>query len=245
MNLEQFCLGFQGFLEEKPTYPRLLKEGQLFLKELVGDPFWFREILKKIILDPEFINLQKDSVFENEITLYRSPDRAFSVLAYLWEAQSSTPIHDHGSWGIIGALTQRIQEKKYRRLDDGKKEGVGEIQEISSRWIEPGDTTYVLPLDEGIHRMEAAADRGSITISIYGESLRKGYIHFFDASRRKVIRAYPPKLYKKVLAIRSLGTIREPWAKELLAAGILHSVPDPLKEEYQQSLNMLKSPISE
>jgi len=240
MNLEQFCLRFHALLEQRPALPRLIEEGQPLFGELVSDPGWFQNFLKKLILDRDFLNTQEEAIYPNEFTLYRSPDRSFSVLGYFWEPHTSSSIHDHGSWGIVGALFHRVRETKYRRIDDGKVEGHAELEKTSSEVIEPGGLAHVLPLNAGIHEMEAVTGEGSMTVSVYGRSIRKGYIQFFDPGPQKVRRIYPPKLLKKMLAIRALGSISESWAEELLTAPIPQPVPDYLQKEYQKALSRLQ-----
>jgi predicted metal-dependent enzyme (double-stranded beta helix superfamily) len=233
MNLEKFCLRFQALLEEKPGTSQLMDVGLKLLGELLSDPGWFQEIFKKLLMDPGFLNRQPTSVYRNEITLHRSPAQSFSVLAYIWEPDRPSPIHDHGSWGMIGPLIHQVREIKYRRLDDGRVEGYAELERTSSRVIEPGGTSHVLPLDEGIHQMGAAGKQMAISVGAYGRSIRPGYSQFFDPSGKTVVRAYPPKLFKKVLAIRALGSMGEPWAEDILEAARSSPVPDYLAQEYQ------------
>jgi predicted metal-dependent enzyme (double-stranded beta helix superfamily) len=233
MNLETFCLRFQAFLEEKPGTSQVMEVGLKLLGELLSDPGWFQEFFEKLLMDPGFLNRQPTSVYRNEITLHRGPGQSFSVLAYIWEPNRPSPIHDHGSWGLIGSLIEQVREKKYRRLDDGRVEGYAELEEISSKVIEPGGTSHVLPLDEGIHQMGAAGDRMAVSVGVYGRSIRQGYSQFFDPSGKTAVRAYPPKLFKKVLAIRALGSIAEPWAEDILKAATSLPVPDYLAQEFQ------------
>jgi predicted metal-dependent enzyme (double-stranded beta helix superfamily) len=233
MNLETFCLRFQAFLDEKPGVPQVLDVGLKLLGELLSDPRWFQEFFRKLLTDQDFLNRQPTSVYRNEITLHRSADRSLSVLAYIWEPHRPSPIHDHGSWGMVGSLIQQVRENKYRRLDDGRVEGYAELERTSSRVIEPGGTSHVLPLDEGIHQMGAAGDRLAVSVGVYGKSIRQGYSQFFDPVGKTVVRAYPPKVFKKVLAIRALGSIGEPWAEDILEAARSSPVPDYLAQEYQ------------
>jgi len=235
MNLETFCLRFQAFLEEKPDMSRVLDVGLKLLGELLSDPAWFQDFLGKLIMDPGFLNRQPTSVYRNEITLHRSAGQSFSVLAYIWEPHRPSPIHDHGSWGLIGPLIEPVQEKKYRRLDDGRVEGYAELEKTSSNVIEPGGTSHVLPLDEGIHQMGAAGERIAVSVGVYGKAIRQGYSQFFDPAGKTVVRAYPPKLFKKVLAIRALGSIAEPWAEDILKVARSSPIPDYLAQEYQPS----------
>ena len=136
MKLEEFCSRFRLFLEKNPQTSELLEEGQGLMGELVADSRWFGGLWGKWASDPSFWEMQRPSIFPNEMTLHRSPDRAFSVLAYLWEPGTKTPVHDHGAWGIIGCLFDRVREIKFRRLDEGGKEGFAELEEASSRVIE-------------------------------------------------------------------------------------------------------------
>lgn len=225
MKLEEFCSRFHSFLEQKPEAPEMLKTGHQLVKELLSDAQWFGEILQKLISDPAFLERQTPSVFANEVTLYRSPDRLFSVLAYIWEPHTLSEIHDHSSWGIIGSLFNPVREVRYRRLDDGRLEGYAELEEVSSRVIKPGEVARVLPLDKGIHQTGSATDQFAISLGVYGKSIRKGYILLFNPSEKRAVRAYPPRLFKQVLAIRALKSAPDLWAKELSAAS--HSCVTP------------------
>ena len=231
MKLEEFCARFHAFLEQKPETHQIFKTGQQMVGDLLGDAQWFGEILHKLISDPAFSERQAPSVFANEVTLYRSPDRLFSVLAYLWEPHALCEIHDHSSWGIIGSLFHPLREVRYRRLDDGRLEGYAELEEISSRVIEPGEMVRVLPLDKGIHQTGSATDQFSISLGIYGQSIRKGYFQLFNPSEKKVVRAYPPKFFKQILAIRALKSAPDLWAKEISATSSL-SLPEYLTREF-------------
>jgi len=72
----------------------------------------------------------------------------------------------------------------------------------------------------------------AVSVGVYGRSIRQGYSQFFDPSAKTVVRAYYPKLFKKVLAIRVLGSIGEPWAEDILEAARSSPAPDYLAREY-------------
>ena len=230
MRLEEFCSRFQVFLEQNPETTQIFRTGEPLVREVLKDNQWFGEILRKLISDSSFAEKQGPSVFPNEVALYRSPDRLFSVLAYMWEPHTLCEVHDHSSWGIIGSLLRPLREVRYRRLDDGRLEGYAELEEMSSRVIEPGGTARVLPLDKGIHQTGSATDQFCISLGVYGRSIRKGYFQLFTPSQKKVVRAYPPKLFKQILAIRALKSAPDLWGKELSAASPA-SLPEYLAKE--------------
>ena len=133
-----------------------------------------------------------------------------------------------------------MAECKYTRLDDGKVEGHAELKEVSSHAIAPGKTTYVLPLEKGIHKMENLSDDLAITINVYGRSIRKGYIQFFDPEKNSVRRVYLPNILREALVIRALGSLGAPWSEELLKCALAGGFPEHIKKEVEMSLDILK-----
>jgi len=239
-NLNQFCDGYHALLESKPDMTNLIGTGRSLLGELIAHRDWFVDILQKILFDQKFMEDQKSGIWPNEITLYRSPDRSFVILCYIWGPYVRDIVHDHGSWGIIGSFFQPIAERKYTRLDDGKVEGHAELKEVCSHVIGPGGTTYVLPLEKGIHKMENLSNDLAITINVYGRSIRKGYINFFYPETNFASRIYMPGALRQALAIRALGSLRTPWSKEMLKRVLAGGFPEHIKKEAEMSLDILK-----
>jgi predicted metal-dependent enzyme (double-stranded beta helix superfamily) len=233
MNLEEFCDRFQTLLGQRPKTPILLNGGQELLRELLRNPGWFVERLQKFMADPAFLADQPASVFDNEIRLYRSPDRSFVVLAYLWEGRNLCPVHDHNGWGIIGALLHPMREVKYRRKDDGHVEGYADLEQVSDSVFQAGEVGIVLPLNKGIHQTGGVPDRLTISLGVYGRSIRQGSIHFFDPVENRVWRAQPRILFRKVLALRALSSLGETLGQTLVAPPLLESLPDDLVREFR------------
>ncbi len=242
-NLDQFCQQFHAFLGEKPDMARLIDSGGSMLRELMHQKDWFGDILQKVLFDRAFSESQKAGIWPNEITLHRSPDRSFQVICYIWGPYLADTVHDHGSWGIIGSFTRLIRERKYKRLDDGKREGYAELEETSSTVLQPGEFTSVLPLNKGIHRMENESNDVAVTINVYGRSIRKGYIQFFYPESKAVARVYPPKPLKEALAIRTAGSLRAPWSEGLLEKVLSSDLPDHIRKEGEHSLARLRSSL--
>lgn len=238
--LDQFCISLSNLLKGRPDMSTLISTGRSLVGELMNQKDWFGDILRRILFDKEFSESQKPSIWPNEITLHRSPDRSFLVLCYIWDQGLRDTVHDHGSWGIIGSFVQSIGERKYMRLDDGKREGYAELEEVSSTVLNPGETTYVLPLNKGIHRMENLGNDTAITINVYGPNIRKGYVQFFYPKMYLVNRVYPPKTLREALAVRALESLAAPWSEELLKRVLASGLPDYIKKEGEISLAKMK-----
>lgn len=239
-NLEQFCQQFKALLDQKPEWPKLLEHGRTMLSELVSNHDWFNATLSQLVLDQAFLKHQWQAIDANDIQLYFSPDKAFSVRAFIWEPGVCYPIHDHGAWGLVGAHINQIQERKFARVDDGLDANHAKVKQIADATLSAGETTFVLPLNDGIHQMQALNNQVAVSIHVYGAPIRKGFIQYFDPHFNTAIRVYQPAISKKMLAIKTLGSIPETWAKEVLLTALNSPEPDYILKECQYSLDKME-----
>ena len=236
MDLKQFNEQFTAFLATTSDYDEILSTGRKMVGALVSSEEWLNETLTRLTLDDEFLESQYHSVDYNEITLYRSPDKRFSVRAFIWEPYKQYPVHDHGSWGIIGAYSNQTREKKFEILSSSPDDTF-EIKLQADAVISPGETAFTLPLDKGVHQLSAASGNTSITVHVYGSPVRKGYIQVYDLDYNKIRRIYPPTIYKRVLALRAMGSMKSDWARQVLEeANLSTALPEFIKMESQAAL---------
>lgn len=237
--LDRFSRNFQALIDRKLQWTEFLAEGSKMVSALVSSPGLLNDTLTHLALDEVLLQNQYHSGDPNDIVLYRSPSRSFSVRAFIWEPGRRYPIHDHGSWGIIGVYLNRITETKYSRLDDGCREGYAEVKKACKAVVGRGEATHVLPLNDGLHKMEAAGGRAAISIHVYGRPLRKGYIQRFDPHCNSVQRIYPPHLHKKIMAMRALCCIPEEWSESVLREAARNSATEYIAEEARRALEKL------
>ena len=204
---EDFCGRFQRMIADEKTISRKIENGRELVSELLSWQDWFFDYLKKMVLDPSLFESRRPGIWPNEYMLFRSPDRSFVVLAYLWDVRLADFIHDHGSWGIIGTVCGKLGERKYERLDDGKREKYADLRDTEHNVYGPGETTIVLPLNKGIHAMDNPTDGIAASINVYGKTMRHGYIQSFDTKKKTVTRVFPPRTLREVLAIKLLAAI--------------------------------------
>jgi predicted metal-dependent enzyme (double-stranded beta helix superfamily) len=75
----------------------------------------------------------------------------FHVLAVVFPEGTSSGVHRHGCWGVIGYLQGGDEETRYRAAkEDG---GRAELVEASRHVWHQGDVTVLLPPDEAWHRV--------------------------------------------------------------------------------------------
>jgi predicted metal-dependent enzyme (double-stranded beta helix superfamily) len=238
---EDFCGRIQKLLADEKTISRKIENGRELVSELLSRQDWFFDYLKKMILEPAAFENRRPGIWPNEYTLHRSPDRSFVVLAYIWDAKLADIVHDHGAWGIIGTLCGKLGERKYERLDDGKREGYAELRETAHRVCEPGETTFVLPLNKGIHAMDNPTGGIAASINVYGKTIRQGYIQFFDPEKKTITKVFPPRTLREVLAVKTITALDPSRAEGVLREALGTSQPPQLKQEYESALLKLRS----
>lgn len=198
--LHDFCaewsdpLGQLADMESKITFV------QQRLPALLGNQPLITAVLNGIKQNSGGPERRRHMLFDNEWLLHMDARRRFSVRMYLYRPGEVTVVHDHSSWGVIGCASGEMEIVKYRREDDGQKNGYAHLEETERITCTPGRTDTTLPLDEGIHRVGNPTDQTIVVINVYGTPLRRLYINRFDIDNNRVTKMYPPRLKKKRLA---------------------------------------------
>ena len=167
----------------------------------------FVELLGNIASGRPYPDTRQAQLFEDEILLYLNTKPMFSIRMFIYEPGDYTPIHDHNSWGVIGAVLGKIGVVKYVREDDGSKPGYARLHKSEKLLLEGSQTDLALPLNQGIHQTGNPGSQTSIMLSVYGRPIRQIYIHRFDFENQTIQRLYPPRIKKRMLAARALEII--------------------------------------
>ncbi len=180
-------------------------------------------VLRRLLLNPNFLTEALAAVAEsqvpeaflptdlNGVSLYRDPDRKFSLQLFIWEPYRPYPIHDHGSWGVVGVYRGQIGETKYR-VEERPDAQTARLCRCSQGELAPGETTAVLPLDVGLHGMKALGGKMALTVHAYGEAIRKGTLSLYHPSGTEtgmydVYSTYPLYSYRRLLALEALAAV--------------------------------------
>ncbi|MBA2453696.1 MAG: cysteine dioxygenase family protein [Chloroflexia bacterium] len=98
--------------------------------------------------------------------LYRDPGAALCLFAFVIPSGKTTPVHDHGSWGLVGLYRGRQLETYYRRTDDGSVAGHAVLEQMEQQTLEQGDFYPLLPGARDIHSVGSDADGPTISIHV-------------------------------------------------------------------------------
>lgn len=174
------------------------------LPALLCERALFEGLFRGILAGEAFPDLRQETMFANELVLYRDPGRLFSLRLYLFGPGERTAVHDHTSWGVSGSAFGRLEVARYRREDDGAEPGQARLVLSGRRLLQPGETETTLPLDEGLHRTGSPDDGPTLMVSVYGAPLRRLFIQRFNLETGRVQRMFPPRIQKRMLAEQAL-----------------------------------------
>ena len=97
--------------------------------------------------------------------LYADPAGRFHVLAVVFPEGTSSGVHHHGCWGVIGYLQGGDEETRYAcSRDDGTS---ADLDEATRHVWHQGDITYLLPEEgEGWHRVRNPGPGDGVSVHV-------------------------------------------------------------------------------
>jgi len=146
---EKFIQGLRAAWAELPDMEARMKKGQKLLEELVTD-----QTLREASKTWPSTEGRKNLLF------YEDPDYGFAVNGVVRVPGRKGSIHDHAhSWTAYGLLDGTESLERYRRVDDGSKEGLAKLELESVTEGKAGKVDLVPPFD-------AHAEQGGPTRSV-------------------------------------------------------------------------------
>jgi len=138
-------------------------------------------------LKPQHFRTDPDHYARNAI--FVAPDESLSLYALVWQPGQWTPVHDHGSWGVVGVLQGMLEERSYIRLDANRDADTGmELVRGGIILLAPGTVTSFVPNPDHIHVTGVPATSAlTVSLHLYGRNMDSFCIYDLPAkSRRRV-----------------------------------------------------------
>jgi predicted metal-dependent enzyme (double-stranded beta helix superfamily) len=134
---EKFIHDLRATWAELPDMEARMRKGQRLLEELVRD-----SALREASRSWPSTEGRKNLLF------YEDPDYGFAINGVVRVPGRKGSIHDHAhSWTAYGLLDGMESLERYRRLDDGSKEGYAKLELESVTQGKPGKVDLVPPFD--------------------------------------------------------------------------------------------------
>jgi predicted metal-dependent enzyme (double-stranded beta helix superfamily) len=105
--------------------------------------------------------------------VYAAPDASLSLYALVWSPGQWTPVHDHGTWGVVGVVEGVLEERSYLRLspDRGGESGIHLVRG-GVVLLGRGAVTSFVPAPDHIHVTGVSPDRPrAVSLHLYGRDL--------------------------------------------------------------------------
>jgi len=125
--------------------------------------------------------------------VYDAPDASLSLYTLVWLPGQWTPVHDHGSWGVVGVLEGWLEERSYVRTspDRGADEGI-ELHRGGVILLGRGAVTSFVPNPDHIHITGVPAERPrAVSLHLYGRMMNSFNTYDVAAgTRQRVVLAH-------------------------------------------------------
>ena len=141
----------------------------------------------KDILGPEHYRGHPEHYARNPIHIDEAG--GLSLFSIVWSPGQWTPIHDHGTWGVVGVVEGVLEERNYIRVDDRHHQYENiKLARGGVILMSPGTVTSFVPNPDHIHVTGVAQDRSSaLSLHLYGRVLNDYHIYDREKGTRRLI----------------------------------------------------------
>jgi predicted metal-dependent enzyme (double-stranded beta helix superfamily) len=122
--------------------------------------------------------------------IFATPDASLSLYALVWLPGQWTPIHDHGSWGVVGVVEGVLEERSYVRLsaDRGANDAI-DLVRGGTILLARGAVTSFVPNPDHIHVTGVPEGRPrAVSLHLYGRTMSDFNIYDIATRTRRRVR---------------------------------------------------------
>lgn len=121
--------------------------------------------------------------------IYIAEDGSMSLFTLVWLPGQWTPVHDHGTWGVVGVVEGVLEERSF--MPEGHKitgdSGI-HLKRGGVILLTGGAVTSFVPNPDHIHETGVATDREmAVTLHIYGRAMHDYHAYDVEHGTRKLI----------------------------------------------------------
>ncbi len=95
-------------------------------------------------------------------------DSGLTLVRGWFDPNEATPIHSHGTWGVLGVYAGRDWYQAWRRSDGGTGAGHAVVELIEERVLEPGDVVVIPNPPQDIHRQQGFGGEPAYEFVLFG-----------------------------------------------------------------------------
>ena len=138
-------------------------------------------------LKPQHFRPNPDHYARNAV--YIADDGGLSLFALVWEPGQWTPVHDHGTWGVVGVVRGVLEERSFVRTDHDDSRDAGIVLRRGSNvLLSEGSVSTFVPNPDHIHKTGVAGDRErTVSLHLYGRTMDRFHVYDIAAGTRRLI----------------------------------------------------------
>ena len=150
-------------------------------------PLMLKLIRHQDFLKPEHRQCSEGHYARNPVYVCKTGN--LSLFTMVWQPGQWTPVHDHGTWGVVGILEGILEERNFIRVDDRQRDDSGIIlQRGGNLMLGSGSVTTFVPNPDHIHRTGVSRHRTqAISLHLYGRDMNNYHVYDLELGRRKRI----------------------------------------------------------
>ena len=142
-------------------------------------------------LKPEHFQSDADHYARNLV--YDGGGAALSLYTLVWLPGQWTPVHDHGTWGVVGVVEGQLEEQAYMRTDPDQSpdrhNGI-ELRRAGLVLLSPGSISTFVPNPDHIHKTGCPEDLPRcVSLHLYGRMMDSFYSYDVAGGTRSLIQA--------------------------------------------------------
>jgi predicted metal-dependent enzyme (double-stranded beta helix superfamily) len=121
--------------------------------------------------------------------VYIAPSGDLSLFALVWLPGQWTPVHDHGSWGVVGIVRGVLEERSYMSATGEITADSGiRLKRGGVILLNPGSVSSFVPNPDHIHRTGVPQERETcVSLHLYGRNMDSFHIYDVKAGTRRMI----------------------------------------------------------
>jgi len=138
-------------------------------------------------LSAEHFRSEPDHYSRNAIHI--APSGNLSLFALVWLPGQWTPVHDHGSWGVVGLVQGVLEERSYMCVsgDITADEDI-RLKRGGVILLNPGSVSSFVPNPDHIHMTGVPKERGTcVSLHLYGRNMNSFHIYDVEAGTRRMV----------------------------------------------------------
>lgn len=108
------------------------------------------------------------------LTLYDEIGYPLTVQTATFAPGVISPIHNHGSWGVVALMQGKERHTFWRRVGNAKQPF--KIEQVGERTLYPGEMISFSP--KAIHHVEAIGSEPTVSFTLYGQTQPKSRFEF-------------------------------------------------------------------